>query len=122
LRVRRKRIDEMKAVLMHRVRKRRFAFLALILAWFIAYLYSFGHRLIDDPILALYGVPGGLIFGWFLMPPNLFRIITGAGPSQAIAWPLIIIYWAVLIPLQVSYLWSKLSLILILITALLLLS
>jgi hypothetical protein len=120
--VRNKRIDDMKAVLMHRAEKRQYAFLALMLAWAVAYLYSFGHRLIDDPILALCGVPGGLVFGWFLMPPNLFRVISGAEPSQALAWPLIIGYWAVLIPLQVSYLWSKLSLILILISALLLLS
>jgi hypothetical protein len=112
----------MKDVLMHRAGTRRYAFLALTFAWALAYLYSFGHRLIDDPSLALYGIPGGLVFGWFLLPPNLFRVITGAEPSPSVAWPLIIAYWAILIPLQVSYLWSKLSLILIAILAVLLLS
>lgn len=107
---------------MHRVERRRNAFLVLASAWGLAYLCSYGHRLADDLLLAFYGIPGALVFGWFLMPPNLIRVITGAEPSQAVAWPLIIGYWAVLIPMQVAYVWSKRSVLLIVILAVLLLS
>ena len=106
----------------HRLKTRQLAFLALLVAWVIAYFNSYGHRLTGDFLLTIQMIPAAVIFGWFLLPANIFRVITGAEPSESLVWPLIITYWLISIPLQFAYLWSKRSIILVVILSLLLIS
>ena len=58
------------------------------------------HRLTGDFLLTIQMIPAAVIFGWFMLPANMFRVITGAEPSESIVWPLIIAYWLILIPLS----------------------
>lgn len=113
----------MHAVLTHTFKKRRYAFLALGFVWVLAYLYSFGpHLRGEDLRTVIYTIPSAMLFGWGALPGNIFRVITGVEPNQSLAWPLIIIYWLVMLSLQIAFLWSKRSLILILILVVLLVS
>lgn len=114
--------DDSPPIIYHRLKTWRLAFLALLAAWVIAYFNSYGHHLTGDILLTIQMIPAAVIFGGMLLPSNMFRVITGAEPSESIVWPLIIAYWLILIPLQFAYLWSKRSLILAVILSILLIS
>jgi hypothetical protein len=107
---------------MHRMQRSRHAVIALLCAWTIAYFYSYGHRLADEFLLTIQMIPGAIFWGWLVLPPNMFRVITGAEPSTGVGWTIIIGYWFIMFPLQIAYLKTRLNMLLVVIMLVLLVS
>ena len=109
------------SILSHRIRSRQRCLWLFMLSVTVAYFHSYGRHLFDDFMLTIQMLPGAIIFSWWLLPGNFFRNIMNGEPTPPYA-PYIVAFWLVFTPIVVAFVYSKRTVLLLLIATVLVLS